>query len=197
MLVAGPGVLKLIMVRCLSAVCLAVAGGLLIPCGAHCGFSPRRTGVVLAAVSVGMLIGDVVVGRVFVPAVRERLVLPLPLPLPLPLLVMGIPSLMLALDPSCPVVAAACVVTGTGSVCLFGLQWRFLEGVPAQLQGQGFALLNTTAMSIQGVGPLVFGVFAGFVPVGVAIAVTGVGSVATVLLLREAARPGLVSAGAA
>ncbi|WP_435644611.1 hypothetical protein ACR9VJ_37115 [Streptomyces sp. H49] len=37
--------------------------------------------------------------------------------------------------------------------------------------------------------------FAGFVPVGVAIAVTGVGSVATTLLLREAARPGLVSAG--
>ncbi|MEU2309333.1 hypothetical protein [Streptomyces misionensis] len=88
-LVAGPGVLKLIMVRCLSAVCLAVAGGLLIACGAHCGFSPRQTGVVLAAVSVGMLIGAVVVGRVFVPAVRERLVLPLPLPLPL--LVMGIP----------------------------------------------------------------------------------------------------------
>ena len=104
---------------------------------------------------------------------------------------------MLALDPPCPAVAAACVVAGTGSVCLFGLQWRFLEGVPAQLQGQGFALLNTTAMSIQGVGPLVFGVFAGFVPVGVAIAVTGVGSVATVLLLCEAARPGLVLAGAA
>ncbi|MET9173943.1 hypothetical protein ABZX64_23235, partial [Streptomyces misionensis] len=56
-LVAGPGVLKLIMVRCLSAVCLAVAGGLLIACGAHCGFSPQRTGVVLAAASVGCLPG--------------------------------------------------------------------------------------------------------------------------------------------
>ncbi|MFE2075332.1 hypothetical protein [Streptomyces misionensis] len=120
------------MVRCLSAVCLAAAGSLLIPCGAHCGFSPQQTGVVLAAASVGMLIGAVVVGRVFVPAVRERLVLPLPLPLPLPLLVvLGISSFMLALALSCSAVAAACVVTGTGSVCLFGLQWRFLEGVPA------------------------------------------------------------------
>ncbi|MEU2358425.1 hypothetical protein ABZ599_36545 [Streptomyces misionensis] len=52
-------------------------------------------------------------------------------------------------------------------------------------------------MSIQGVGPLVFGVFAGFVPVGVAIVLSGVGSVSITLLLCEAARPGLVSAGAA
>ncbi|MGZ0199089.1 MFS transporter [Streptomyces sp. RM1] len=189
-LVASPGVLKLIMVQCLPAAYLAAAGSLLIPYSAHCGFSPQQTGVLLAATSVGMLIGDIVIGRAFAPATRERLVLPL-------LLVMGTPSLTLALDPPCPAVAAAYVVTGTGSAYLLGLQRRFLEAVPAELQGQGFALLNTTTMSIQGVGPLVFGVFAEFVPVGVAIALTGVGSVTTTLLLREAARPGLVSAEAA
>ncbi|MGW4348999.1 MFS transporter [Streptomyces sp. NPDC004690] len=189
-LVASPGVLKLIMVQCLPAAYLAAAGSLIIPYSAHRGFSPQQTGVLLAATSVGMLIGDVVIGRVFAPATRERLVLPL-------LLVMGTPSLTLALDLPYPAVAAAYVVTGTGSAYLLGLQRRFLEAVPAELQGQGFALLNTTTMSIQGVGPLVFGVFAEFVPVGVAIALTGVGSVATTLLLREAARPRLVSAEAA
>jgi MFS family permease len=189
-LVASPGVLKLIMVQCLPAAYLAAAGSLLIPYSAHRGFSPQQTGVLLAATSVGMLIGDVVIGRAFAPATRERLVLPL-------LLVMGTPSLTLALDLPYPAVAAAYVVTGTGSAYLLGLQRRFLEAVPAELQGQGFALLNTTTMSIQGVGPLVFGVVAEFVPVGVAIALTGVGSVATTLLLREAARPRLLSAEAA
>ncbi|MFE5406413.1 MFS transporter [Streptomyces sp. NPDC056580] len=189
-LVASPGVLKLIMVQCLPAAYLAAAGSLLIPYSAHRGFSPQQTAVLLAATSVGMLIGDVVIGRAFAPATREWLVLPL-------LLVMGTPSLTLALDLPYPAVAAAYVVTGTGSAYLLGLQRRFLEAVPVELQGQGFALLNTTTMSIQGVGPLVFGVFAEFVPVGVAIALTGVGSVATTLLLREAARPRLVSAEAA
>ncbi|MDX5564978.1 MFS transporter [Streptomyces sp. ID05-04B] len=189
-LVATPGVLKLIMVQCLPAAYLAAAGSLLIPYSAHRGFSPQQTGVLLAATSVGMLIGDVVIGRAFAPATRERLVLPL-------LLVMGTPSLTLALDLPYPAVAAAYVVTGTGSAYLLGLQRRFLEAVPAELQGQGFALLNTTTMSIQGVGPLVFGVFAEFLPVGVAIALTGVGSVATTLLLREAARPRQVLAEAA
>ncbi|MFF2625660.1 MFS transporter [Kitasatospora griseola] len=189
-LVASPGVLKLIMVQCLPAAYLAAAGSLLIPYSAHRGFGPQQTGVLLAATSVGMLIGDVVIGRAFAPATRERLVLPL-------LLVMGTPSLTLALDLPYPAVAAAYVVTGTGSAYLLGLQRRFLEAVPAELQGQGFALLNTTTMSIQGVGPLVFGVCAEFVPVGVAIALTGVCSVATTLLLREAARPGLVAAESA
>lgn len=110
---------------------------------------------------------------------------------------MGTPSLTLALDLPYPSVAAAYVVTGTGSAYLLGLQRRFLEAVPAGLQGQGFALLNTVTMSIQGVGPLVFGVVAEFVPVGIAIALTGVGSVATTLLLREAARPRVSSAEAA
>ncbi|MEU5666775.1 MFS transporter [Streptomyces longwoodensis] len=189
-LIASPGVLKLIMVQCLPAAYLAAAGSLLIPYSAHRGFSAQQTGVLLAATSVGMLIGDVVIGRAFAPATRERLVLPL-------LLVMGTPSLTLALDLPYPAVAAAYVVTGTGSAYLLGLQRRFLEVVPDELQGQGFALLNTTTMTIQGVGPLVFGVFAEFMPVGVAIALTGVGSVTTTLLLREAARPRLVSAEAA
>ncbi|MFF3736455.1 MFS transporter [Streptomyces sp. NPDC002566] len=181
-LVAAPGVLKLIMVQCLPAAYLAAAGSLLIPYSAQRGFNPTETGILLAATSVGMLIGDVVIGRAFTPATRERLVLPL-------LLVMGTPSITLVLDLPYPAVTAAYVVTGMGSAYLLGLQRRFLEALPSHLQGQGFALLNTTTMSIQGVGPLVFGVFAEFLPVGLAIALTGVSSVTTTLLLRDVARP--------
>ncbi|WP_155339166.1 hypothetical protein [Acrocarpospora corrugata] len=129
-----------------------------------------------------MLIGDVVVGRAFAPATRERLVLPL-------LLVTGTPPITLILDLPHPAIVAAYVITGVGSAYLLGLQRRFLEAVPSNLQGQGFALLNTTTMTFQKIGPLVFGVFAEFLPVGLAIALTGVSSVTTTLLLRDAIRP--------
>ncbi|GAA3837094.1 MFS transporter [Sphaerisporangium flaviroseum] len=180
-LVAAPGVTKLIMVQCLPAAYLAAAGSLLIPYSAQRAFSPTETGLLLAATSVGMLIGDIVVGRAFAPATRERLVLPL-------LLIMGTPSIALIVDLPYPAIAAVYVITGVGSAYLLGLQRRFLEAVPSDLQGQGFALLNTTTMTIQGVGPLVFGVFAEFLPVGLAIALTGVSSVITTLLLRDAIR---------
>jgi hypothetical protein len=181
-LLRASGVTKLIMIQCLPAAYLAATGSLLIPYAGLRGFSPAQTGVLLAATSAGMLVGDVVIGRAFAPATRERLVLPL-------LLLMGAPSITLVLDLPYLAVVAVYVITGVGSAYLLGLQRRFLEAVPSDLQGQGFALLNTTSMTIQGVGPLVFGVFAEFLPVGVAIALTGVSSVITTLLLRDAARP--------
>lgn len=181
-LVAAPGVAKLIMVQCLPAAYLAAGGSLLIPYAAQRAFSPTETGFLLAATSVGMLIGDIVVGRAFAPATRERLVLPL-------LLIMGTPPIILILNLPYPAIAAAYVITGVGSAYLLGLQRRFLEAVPSDLQGQGFALLNTTTMTVQGVGPLVFGVFAEFLPINLTIALIGLSSVTTTLLLRDATRP--------
>lgn len=181
-LVASPGIVKLIMVQCLPAAYLAAAESLIIPYSSHRGFSPTGAGTLLAVTSVGMLIGDVVIGRVFAPATRERLVLPL-------LLVMGTPTITLVLDLPYPAIVAVYAITGMGSAYLLGLQRRYLEAVPSDLQGQGFALLNTASMTIQGIGPLVFGGFAEFLPVGLAIALTGVSSVLTTLLLRKTIRP--------
>jgi hypothetical protein len=181
-LAAAPGVARLITVCSLPYAYLAAAGSLLIPYSAHRAFSPAETGALLAAISAGMLAGDVAVGLAFAPATRERLVLPL-------LLGMGIPAITLVLDLPYPAVVAAYVITGTGSAYLLGLQQRLLEAVPPGLQGQGFALLNTATMSLQGIGPLVFGGLAEFLPAGLAIALTGVSSVTTTLLLRHAIRP--------
>ncbi|MCX2730198.1 MFS transporter [Saccharopolyspora sp. NFXS83] len=181
-LTRAPGVTELITAQCLPAAYLAAGGSLLIPYSAQRGFGPAETGVLLAATSVGMLLGDVVVGRAFAPATRERLVLPL-------LLIMDTPLITLVLNPPQPVIAAAYVITGVGSAYLLGLQRRFLEAVPPELHGQGFALLNTTTMTIQGVGPLVFGLIAEFLPLDRTIALIGVSSVITALLLRGTIRP--------
>ncbi|GAB1823378.1 MFS transporter [Herbidospora sp. RD11066] len=181
-LFAAPGVARLILVQCLPAAYLAAAGSLLIPYSEQRGFGPVETGLLLAATSAGMLAGDIVVGRAFAPAVRERLVPPL-------LLVMGTPPIAIVLDPPHPVAVALYVVTGIGSAYLLGLQRRFLEAVPSALQGQGFAVLNTTTMTVQGIGPLVFGGVAEFLTVGHAIALTGIGSVVTTLVLLRKGWP--------
>ncbi len=63
------------------------------------------------------------------------------------------PTIALVLDLPYAGVAAVYVVTGMGSAYLLGLQRRFLVAVPSELQGQGFALLTTATMTIQGSGP--------------------------------------------
>lgn len=102
---------------------------------------------------------------------------------------MGTSPIALVLNLPYPAVVAVYTITGVGSAYLLGLQRRFLEAIPSDLQGQGFVLLNTTTMTIQGIGPLLFGVFAEFLPIGHAIALTGVSSVITTLLLRDVIRP--------
>ncbi|WP_139183055.1 transposase [Actinopolyspora xinjiangensis] len=127
-LVATPELIKLIMVQCLPAGYLAAAGSLVIPYAGQRAFSPAETGPVLAAISVGMLIGDLVIGPVCTPATRERLVLPL-------LLVMGAPSIALVLDPPYPAVLAVYVITGIGPRRTFGCHRWVIERSPARLTG--------------------------------------------------------------
>ncbi|RLK61841.1 MFS transporter [Actinokineospora cianjurensis] len=180
-LVAAPGVVPLILAQCLPAAYMAGAESLLIPYSVQRAFSPGETGLLLASLPVGMLVGDIVVGRAFAPATRERLVLPL-------LLVLGAPPVALALVLPYAGVVAVFAVAGFGSAYLLGLQRRFLEAVPSDLQGQGFALLSTATMTVQGIGPLVFGAAAEFVHVGPAMALTGVSSLVTTVLLRRVHR---------
>ncbi|MEU6132115.1 MFS transporter [Saccharopolyspora sp. NPDC047091] len=177
-LLAAPRVAGLIAIQCLPAALLAAGGSLVIPYSAERGFTSAETGLLLAATSAGMLAGDVVVGRSCSPRTRERLVLPL-------LLLMGAPLSTVLLNPPYPAVVAAYALTGTGSAYLLGLQRHYLAAVPDSLQGQGFALLNTTTMTVQGLGPLLFGLLAEHLPLNHTIALVGATSALTALLLRR------------
>lgn len=178
LLMTTPGVRKLVLVQCLPAAYPAAAESLLIPYAAERQFSPEQAGFLLACLPVGMLLSDIAVGRMLAPVTRERLVFPL-------LLILGLPWTVLALTVPFSIVATAFAVSGAGSAYLLGLQRRFLLAVPAELQGQGFALLSTASMTAQGVGPMVFGTFAEFLPVGLTMSLTGVFSLLTTLLLRN------------
>jgi hypothetical protein len=71
------------------------------------------------------------------------------------------------------------VVTGFGFGFGMGVQRRFRDAVPEEVRGQAFSLLSTGLMTLQGVGPAVFGLAAEVIPVGVVMAAGGVATVLT------------------
>ncbi len=61
------------------------------------------------------------------------------------------------------------------------MQRPFRDAVPAEVRGQAFGLMSTGLMTLQGVGPTVFGLATEVVPVGTAMAFGGVATVLTAI----------------
>jgi predicted MFS family arabinose efflux permease len=159
------------------------AESLIVPYASQRGFPAGSAGLLLACVPIGMLAGDLVVGRFVRPATRERLVAPL-------VAVLGLPLLALAADVAPMAAAGLLAVTGVGFAYGLGIQRRFLEAVPETTRGQAFGLLSSGLMTVQGLGPTVFGAVAEATPVGVAMALAGVSTVLTALVLAVVTLPG-------
>jgi predicted MFS family arabinose efflux permease len=142
---------------------------LLVPYAHQRGFPPGAAGLLLASVPVGMLVGNLVVGRVLRPDTRERMVAPI-------LLVLGIPLIGLALPLPLSVTMGLLFVAGTGFSYGLGVQRAFLDSVEPDLRGQAFALQFTGLMTLQGVGPLVSGGLAEVMPIALVMVACGVGT---------------------
>ncbi|MGW4044872.1 MFS transporter [Streptomyces sp. NPDC004721] len=132
---------------------VAYAGQRHFPAGAYA--------LLMAALPVGMLAGDLVVGRLLDPRTRERLVVPLTA-------LMGLAVLGFALEPGEGVATVLLLVAGGTLAYQLGLQRPFLESLPQELHGQAFGLLGSGIMTLQGVAPVVLGA-----AVGVASMATG------------------------
>ncbi|MEY9930851.1 putative MFS family arabinose efflux permease [Catenulispora sp. GP43] len=145
---------------------MAGAEGLIVSYAGQRGFAAGTYGLLMACGPTGMLVGDLVVGRMLRPAARERLVVPLAVWL-------GLPLLGLAADPSASVCALLLLASSTGFSYAIGLQRRFLEVLPADNQGQAFGLLSSGMMTLQGIGPVLVGAVAGLAGTGPAMAVAG------------------------
>jgi MFS family permease len=152
------------------------AEALLIPYAALRGFPPSATGLLLAAVPMGMLISGVVVGRLVRPAGRERLVVPL-------IATLGVGILILVAPVAPPVAMVALLVVGFGFAYSLGIQRAFLDALPATHRGQGFALLSTGLMTMQGLGPMVAGAVAQSASIPLALAGCGVATVITAVVV--------------
>jgi hypothetical protein len=127
-------------------------------------------GLLLAAVPMGMLVADVVVGRLIRPAGRERLVAPL-------VLLLGGAVLGLTLPVPLGVALALLFLLGCGFAYSLGVQRPFLESLPAAHRGHGFALLGTGLMTLQGLGPVLCGSIAQYASIAGALIVAGLSTV--------------------
>ncbi|BEL07531.1 hypothetical protein Q0Z83_057220 [Actinoplanes sichuanensis] len=178
-MLADPTIRRLLLAQWLPSAFVVGAEALLIAYSADRGLPPGAGAVLMAGPAVGMLIGDLIVGRFVRPIWRERLSGPL-------VLLLGAPLLLLPADPPLPLTAALLVLSGTGFAYSLGLQRAFLESAPEHRVGQLFALLSTGLMALQGVGPLLSGAVAELTTPATAIAAAGA---ATMLVAATTRRP--------
>jgi len=131
-----------------------VPNGLVVGCEAvFIPYAGRHAGWLFGAGAAGMLLGDVVVGRVVRPDRRDRLTIPLRLLLALPFLAfVGHPPLWLA--------ALLAFVASAGYPAALPIQERLVGHTDPGSRGQVFGLAGTGLMLGQSAGALIAGAVA-------------------------------------
>lgn len=145
---------------------VAGAEGLIVAYAGERHFAPGWYAVLMGCLPVGMLVGDLLVGRLLRPRGRERLVVPLTV-------LSGLPLIGFAAQPGVGVSSCLLLLAGFGYAYGLGLQRPFLDALPPEGRGQAFGLLGSGSMTLQGVGPVCLGSVAAGLGTGGAIAVAG------------------------
>lgn len=141
------------------------------PYAAGLGAGSVGLGLLMCALPVGTIAGEVFAGARLRPAARERITLPL-------VCLTLLPYLGYALHPPLTVSLLLLLVSGAGSAYSLGLDQWLVRTVPDALRGRTMTLLSAGLMTIQGVGMALAGLVAQFA--GVPATVTGAGALGTV-----------------
>ncbi|GIJ80739.1 membrane protein [Micromonospora phaseoli] len=161
---------------------LWLPNGLVVGCEAlFLPYAGDRAGFLFAAGALGMLAGDVLVGRFLPAAARQRLVLPLRLLLPLPYLVF-------LLRPELPSAMLLALVASVGFAASLPLQERLIDHSPPQARGQVLGLQQNGMHAGQAVFAALAGAVADLLPTHRAVAVLAGLSLITTLLLTRGLR---------
>jgi predicted MFS family arabinose efflux permease len=166
LLLRGRTVRRLMLAQWLPVAFVAGAEGLIVAYAGERHFAPGWYAVLMGCLPVGMLVGDLLVGRLLRPRARERLVVPL-------VALAGLPLIVFVAEPGVGVSSCLLLVSGLGYAYGLGLQRPFLDALPQDGQGQAFGLLGSGSMTLQGVGPVCLGLVAAGIGTGGAIAVAG------------------------
>ncbi len=166
MLLRGRTVRRLMLAQWLPVAFVAGAEGLIVAYAGERHFAPGWYAVLMGCLPVGMLVGDLLVGRLLRPRARERLVVPL-------IALAGLPLIGFAVEPGVGVSSCLLLLSGLGYAYGLGLQRPFLDALPQDGQGQAFGLLGSGSMTLQGVGPVCLGAVAAGMGTGGAIALAG------------------------
>jgi predicted MFS family arabinose efflux permease len=148
------------------------AEALVVPYSASRGFPASAAGLLLACAPAGMLLANLIVGRLLRPPTRERLVAPL-------LVTLAAPLGLLAAPIPLWLVAVALGLSGAIFSYSLGVQRRFVDALGERHRGQAFALLSTGLMTMQGIGPAAIGAVGQSVTIETAMLVAAGGAMAT------------------
>ncbi|MYS40204.1 MFS transporter, partial [Streptomyces sp. SID5998] len=158
--------------RRLTYLGLWLPNGLVVGCESlYVPYAPGAAGTLFACAALGMLAGDVTVGRLLPPAVRRRAATPL-------LALLAAPYLLFALRP--PVAVAACLVAlaSVGFGASLVQQERLMSLTPPGLSGHALGLHSAGMLTTQGVGAALAGTAAQLTSPAVAMTGTAAASAA-------------------
>jgi len=165
---------------------LTVPNGLIVGCEAlFVPYAGHAAGVLLAAAALGMIGGDVLVGRLLDAAGRRRAGTALRV-------LLAVPFLVFALEPGVPVAAALAALAAVGYGATLGLQELLVALAPADVRGQALGVESAARMTVQGASAVLAGALADQMSPAPAIALLAAGSLAVTLALV----PALSRAGA-
>ncbi|WP_443077235.1 MFS transporter [Streptomyces sp. NBC_01689] len=135
-------------------------------------------GLFMAAMPVGMILGESLAGGRLSPAGRGRIAVPLAACTLLPYVVF-------LLRPSLPWSLAAMFVAGLTCAYTLGVDQWFVDAVPEELRGRAMTVQSAGLMTIQGAGMVAAGAAAEFLPVHLVNGWTGVlGTLCVLVVLR-------------
>ncbi|MFD8599036.1 hypothetical protein ACFV1L_28940 [Kitasatospora sp. NPDC059646] len=161
---------------------LWVPNGLVVGCLAlFLPYAPGRAGLLLAAGSAGMLLGDLTVGRLLDAGRRARWAFGLRL-------LLAAPFLLLALRPPLVVALLAVGVAGIGFAATLPLQEHLLALTPGAERGQVQGVESAGRLTWQGIGAALAGALAQAVEPRWAIALLAAVSLAVTAASRRAVR---------
>ncbi|MFF9090905.1 MFS transporter [Streptomyces sp. NPDC014991] len=157
---------------------LWVPNGLIVGCEAlFISYAPDDAGTLLAAGSAGMLLGDLTVGRLLSADQRRRYAFALRL-------LLAVPYLLFAADPSTLVMAAAVFLASAGFAATLPLQEQLLALTPDPVRGQVQGVESAGRMTWQGIGAAIAGGLAQHLAPGTAITAVAALSVVITVFSR-------------
>ncbi|GAB3185117.1 putative MFS family arabinose efflux permease [Micromonospora palomenae] len=170
---------------------LWVPGGLIVGCEAlFVPYAGDRAGFLFAAAALGMLTGDVVVGRFLTGARRERWI-------PALRLLLAVPYLVFLVSPPLPLAMVVALVASVGFAAGLPLQERLIAHSPPEARGQVLGLHHNGMLAGQAVCAALAGTVADLVPAYFAVALLAGASLAATVALTSGLRRTAPEAGPA
>lgn len=161
---------------------LWIPNGLVVGCESlYVSYAPDSAGSLFACAALGMLAGDVLVGRLLPPGLRPRLGFPL-------LLLLAVPYMLFVLHPAPALAAGAVTLASVGFGASLVQQERLVALTPDGLTGHALGLHSAGMLTMQGVAAGLAGSVAQLTSPAAAMTAMAVASAGATLLLMGAAK---------